>query len=136
MNTGYALAWLVIVVFGLGAAALTFLAANAWRYSHALRWPLAALVLALALAPHRFDGEHAAPALVVAVFRWLFEDYADPLPAAQTAGAAAAAVLAASVVAAAVLGVARSRLGAIIARKRPPRSTRRTRRRRRSATRN
>lgn len=117
MNTGYALAWLVIVVFGLGAAALAFAAANAWRYSRALRWPLAALVLALALAPHRFDGEHAAPALVVAAFRWLFEDYADPLPAAQTAAAVAAAVLAASLVVAAALGVAHSRFGAFVARK-------------------
>lgn len=111
MNTSYALAWLVIVVFGLGAAALAFAAANAWRLSRALRWPLAALVLAWALVPHRFDGEHTAPALAVAAFRWLFEDYADPLPAAETAASATVAVLAFALVLAAARGIVRWRRG-------------------------
>ena len=124
MNTGYVLAWLVIVVFGLGASALAFVAANAWRYSRPLRWPLAGLVLAWAVVPHRFDGEHIAPALVVAVFRWLFEDGADALTPATRAAATAVAVLAVALVVAVAHRIARGRP----ARRERPRAARQARR--------
>ena len=100
MNS-YAMAWIVVAVCGIGAAALAFIAVNARRFTRPLRWPLAALVLAWALVPHRFDAEHTAPALAVALFRWAFEDNADPAPAAALVAATTALVLALTLAAAA-----------------------------------
>ena len=107
--SGHALAWTVVVFAGLGVAALGFLAAGAWRRTRLLRWPLAAVLFANAVMPHRFDGEHAAPALAVALFRWAFEDYADPLPAASQAAAATLGALAIVLAAAAGRGLLRWR---------------------------
>lgn len=103
--SGHTMAWVVVVLAGAGAAALAFVAAGAWRRTRFLRWPLAAVVFACAVMPHRFDGEHAAPALAVALFRWAFEDYADPLPAASQAAAAAVGALALALAVAAGGGV-------------------------------
>lgn len=116
--SGHALAWIVVVFAGLGVAALGFLAAGAWRRTRLLRWPLAAVLFANAVMPHRFDGEHAAPALAVALFRWAFEDYADPLPAASQAAAATVGALAIVLAAAACRGLLRWRRNAQFA---PPR---------------
>ena len=107
--SGHALAWIVVVFAGLGVAALGFLAAGAWRRTRLLRWPLAAVLFANAVMPHRFDAEHAAPALAVALFRWAFEDYADPLPAAGQAAAATVGALAIVLAAAACRGLLRWR---------------------------
>ena len=68
--SGYAIAWLVVVgAAGLGAW-LAFVLLRRFRH---LRFLGAGLVLAWAITPYSFDGEHAAPALAVAVFRLLFE---------------------------------------------------------------
>ena len=92
--SSHVVAWIVVVVAGAGAAALAFFAAGSWRITRYLRWPVAAVVFAWAVMPHSFDGEHAAPALAVALFRWAFEDYADPIPAASQAAAATIGALA------------------------------------------
>ena len=68
--SGYAIAWLVVVgAAGLGA----WLAFMLLRRFRRLRFLAAGLVLAWAMTPYSFDGEHTAPALAVAVFRLLFE---------------------------------------------------------------
>ncbi len=43
-----------------------------------VRWIFAAGIVATCCTPYRFDGEHFAPALAVAVFRTVFEADADP----------------------------------------------------------
>lgn len=42
------------------------------------RWVLATGIVVTCCTPYRFDGEHFAPALAVAVFRTIFEADADP----------------------------------------------------------
>ena len=63
-----------------------------------LRWVLATGVVVTCCTPYRFDGEHFAPALAVAVFRTVFEADADPSGAwiitLMAWGAALAGVLA------------------------------------------
>lgn len=90
---GYFAAWLVAAIAAAGAAGLMF---AALRRRPRLAALAAALVLAWSLAPYRFDGEHTAPALVVGLFRLLFEDDASPrgpllLLAAVTVGVLALA---------------------------------------------
>ena len=90
---GYFLPWLVAATAAAGAAGLVF---AALRQRPRLGALAAALVLGWTLVPYRFDGEHAAPALVVGLFRLLFEDDASPrgpllLLAAVTVGVLALA---------------------------------------------
>lgn len=87
----YDIAWLVVAGGGLGAAALVFAAVRRVSW---LRYLAPGLVLVWALTPYRFAGQDTAPAFVVALFRLLFEDDADPLPPLALLGAASAAVLA------------------------------------------
>lgn len=85
--------WLVVATAAAFAAGLAFAALRRRPRLGALA---AALVLGWTLVPYRFDGEHAAPALVVGLFRLLFEDDASPrgpllLLAAVTVGVLALA---------------------------------------------
>lgn len=69
------IAWFVAVLAALGLAWLLGLATRRWG-----RWRYlpGCLVLALALTPFRFDGEHQAPAFAVVIFRGFLEDGLDP----------------------------------------------------------
>ena len=69
--TSYVLAWSIIIVAGLCGMWLVLVALRRWPR---LRLLAAGLVLVWALTPYRFDGEHLAPASVVALFRLLFEE--------------------------------------------------------------
>ena len=85
--------WLVVATAAAFAAGLAFAVLRRRPRLGALA---AALVLGWTLVPYRFDGEHAAPALVVGLFRLLFEDDASPrgpllLLAAVTVGVLALA---------------------------------------------
>ena len=75
--TGPAIAWVVILASGLGAAWLVFVALRRRPW---LRWLGATLVLAWAATPFRFDEGHFAPALVVFLFRRFLEEDANPRP--------------------------------------------------------
>lgn len=90
--TPYGIAWLVAAASGSLLAALAFVAA---RRRTMLRQLLAALALVLTLTPYRFDGEHTAPAFIVALFRLVFERGADPTGAVLALGAAVFGALAA-----------------------------------------
>ena len=87
---GYLLAWLVAAIAALLAAGLVFVALRRRR----LGFFAAGLLLAWALTPYRFDGEHWAPAFVVGLFRLFFEDDAAAGPPLVVLAAATVAVLA------------------------------------------
>ncbi len=89
--TAYGIAWLVVAGAGLVAAVLIFIVVRRWTR---LRYLAAGLVIAWALTPHRFDDEHLAPAIVVAVFRQFLEDGANPLPPLLLLAAATIGVVA------------------------------------------
>ena len=72
--SGYAIAWLVVVAAGLLGACLAF---TLLRRLRRLRYLAAGMVLAWAATPYVFDGDHAAPALPIALFRLLFEPAAN-----------------------------------------------------------
>ncbi|MDE0659314.1 MAG: hypothetical protein OXI79_06645 [Gammaproteobacteria bacterium] len=67
------------------------------------------LVLALALTPFRFDGEHEAPAFAVVIFRALLEEGLDPGPPLLALGAVTSAVVAVYLVATGILALVGSR---------------------------
>ena len=96
---GEVIAWIVAAVAGLGLAWLLCLVTRGWG-----RWRYlpGCLVLALALTPFRFDGEHEAPAFAVAIFRGFLEDGLDPNPPLVALGAV---LLGVGVVYLAVMGV-------------------------------
>ena len=75
--TGPAIAWVVILASGFGAAWLVFFALRRRAWS---RWIAASLVLAWTATPFRLDEGHIAPALVVFFFRRFLEDGANPRP--------------------------------------------------------
>ena len=87
----YLAAWLVAALAAALAAGLVF---AALRRRPRLGVLAAALLLGWALVPYRFDGEHAAPAFVVGLFRLLFEDAASPRGPLLLLAAVAAGVLA------------------------------------------
>lgn len=91
--------WLAAVVAGLGLAWLLCLVTRSWG-----RWRYlpGCLVLALALTPFRFGGEHEAPAFAVAIFRGFLENDLDPGPPLLALGAVTLAVV---VIYLAVMGV-------------------------------
>lgn len=93
------IAWSVAILAALGLAWLLGLATRRWG-----RWRYlpGCLVLALALTPFRFDGEHQAPAFSVAIFRTFLEEGLDPDPPLVALGAV---VLGVAVVYVAVVGV-------------------------------
>lgn len=72
--SGYAIAWLVAVAAGMLGAYLAFVL---FRRLRRLRYLAAGVVLAWAATPYSFDGNHAAPALPIALFRLLFEPDAN-----------------------------------------------------------
>lgn len=88
---GYLLAWVVAAVAALLTAVLVF---AALRPRRRLGFFAAGLLLAWALTPYRFDGEHWAPAFVVGLFRLFFEDDAAAGPPLVVLAAATVAVLA------------------------------------------
>ncbi len=104
--TVYAVAWLTASVSAVLVAALLFFAFRRWG---SWRHLAAGLVLAWSLTPCRFDGEHWAPAFIVATFRLLFEDAADPTVPLALLGAATAAVFAVHLVAKGIRALAAAR---------------------------
>ncbi|MCE2423903.1 MAG: hypothetical protein J4F45_02195 [Pseudomonadales bacterium] len=104
--TGYALAWLVLVVSAVAVAALVFVVTPRWGR---LRYLAAAVVLAWSLTPFRFDGEHWAPAFAVAIFRLFLEDGADARPSVFLLGSVTAMVLAVYLVVGIVLAAVKRR---------------------------
>ena len=76
--SAYAVAWLIAAFSAAFAALLAFVALRRFRQG---RFLAAALVLAWSLTPVSFDGEHLAPAFVVAVFRQFLEEDAASAPA-------------------------------------------------------
>lgn len=92
MAGGYVAAWLVAALAAMLAAGLLVAALRHRRPW--LGYLAAGLVLAWALVPYRFDGEHWAPAIVVGLFRLWFEENANPQPPLLLLAAATAVVLA------------------------------------------
>lgn len=87
----YAIAWTVVVAAGCLAGWLVFRALRAFTW---LRYVTTALVVVWAVTPYRFDGEHWAPAFLVAAFRVPFIDEdANPAEAVMVLGATATGVL-------------------------------------------
>lgn len=84
------IAWSVAILAGLGLAWLLGLATRRWG-----RWRYlpGCLVLALALTPFRFDGEHQAPAFSVVIFRAFLEEGLDPGSPLAVLGAVASGVV-------------------------------------------
>lgn len=76
--SAYAVAWLIAAVSAAVVALLICVALRRFRH---WRFLVAALVLTWSLLPVSFDGEHMAPAFVVAVFRQFLEDDATAAPA-------------------------------------------------------
>ena len=118
---GYLLAWLVAAIAALLVAGLAFVALRPRRR---LGWFAAGLLLAWALTPYRFDGEHWAPAFVVGLFRLFFEDDAAAGPPLVVLAAATAAVLALG-----CLGLGASALARALPRRRAHRGRRTGRKR-------
>ena len=73
--TPYELAWVIVGTMGVFASVLVWIAL---RRFGPIAYFFAVLVLAWAVAPWRFDGEHLAPAFVVLIFQMFFENNADP----------------------------------------------------------
>ena len=97
--SGYAIAWLAVLAAGMIGAYLAFVL---FRPLRRLRYLAAGVVLAWAATPYFFDGNHAAPALPIALFRLLFEPDANwrvplALAVAATLGVSAAYLVAVGV---------------------------------------
>ena len=89
--TPYAIAWTVVVVAGGLMGWLVFRALRRFTW---VRYVAAVLAVVWAVTPFRFDGEHWAPAFLVAAFRLPFIDEdADPADAIMVLGATTACVL-------------------------------------------
>lgn len=101
--TGEAIAWCVAALAGLGLAWLLCLVTRGWG-----RWRYlpSCLVLAVALTPFRFDGEHEAPAFAVVIFRALLEEGLNPGPPLLALGAVTFGVVAVYLVVMGVLALA------------------------------
>ena len=78
--SGSWIAWAVATVAGVGAAAGLHMALRSYRRAARMRYLLPALVVVWALLPWRIaeDSEHFAPALIVLLFRSLFEPDGEP----------------------------------------------------------
>ncbi len=87
----YAIAWTVVVVSGSLLGWLVFRALRRFTW---LRYVATVLVLVWAVTPFRFDGEHWAPAFLVAAFRLpLIDEDANPADAIMVLGATTTGVL-------------------------------------------
>ena len=89
--TPYEIAWAVVVASGVALGVLVFRALRGYQW---LRYTATALVVAWAVTPYQFDGEHTAPAFLVAAFRLPFVDAdADPAEAVLTLASVTVGVL-------------------------------------------
>ena len=87
----YAIAWTVVAVSGSLLACLVFQALRRFTW---LRYVATVLVLAWAVTPFQFDGEHWAPVFLVAAFRLpLIDEAANPADAVMVLGATTFGVL-------------------------------------------
>ena len=87
----YAIAWAVVAVSGSLLGWLVFRALRRFTW---LRYVATVLVVVWAVTPFRFDGEHWAPAFLVAAFRLPFIDEdANPADAIMVLGATTTGVL-------------------------------------------
>ena len=73
--SAYAIGWTIMVAVSFALAALVVVKLEALPR---FRWILATGIVVTCSTPYRFDGEHFAPSLAVAVFRTVFEADADP----------------------------------------------------------
>ena len=71
----YTIGWAIMVIVSVALAAIVLIKLDRWTRC---RWFLAVGIVVTCITPYRFDGEHFAPSLAVAVFRSIFEADADP----------------------------------------------------------